>query len=149
MLFRSFSSDATFDHLDLSSCASLTYLGFPVPLIQPGIYADVVLPLLSSSRLSKVVLQVLVSDLDQTDFMGWEKLDVDLCRLAKRFKDEHGGRKMEVEIYVSALWVGVWDPDSVMDNLSMPHLENEAIVVVLEHVDPLILCAVDWYSPSK
>jgi len=95
------------------------------------------------------VLQVLASDLDLADFMGWEKLDVDLFRLAKRFKGAHGGRKMEVEIYVSKSWVKVWDSNSLMDELSMPHLEKEATVVVLEHEDPFILCDVDWYSPQK
>lgn len=113
----------------------MNYLQFPVPLGRPEYYAEAVLPSLSSSRLSKVVLLLQRSTAPGIDFKSreidpkdWENLERELCRLAKRFKAAYDGRVMKVMISSSE-----WYADQAFERLRnewpMPNLEKEANIV--------------------
>ena len=82
---------------NLSSCIALESL--QIPPVSSIIGA--VLPHVNSSRLAKVTLRLDGWRARRTLPVGgrsWEGLEEHLCRLARRFKDSHPGRKMEVGI---------------------------------------------------
>ena len=83
---------------------------------------------------------------ERIDPTRWEKLDMDLCWLAKRSKKAHGGRKMEVEVYVPEWWPRPWDSNQSKNEWPMPNLEKEANILILEHYDFSPLDTVDWYE---
>ena len=113
----------------------MNYLLFPVPLCRPEHYAEAILPSLSSSRLSNVVLFLQASVALGIDSRGWkidpkdwENMERELCRLAKRFKAAYGGRTMEVKILPYE-----WHTDQILGRLRkewpMPNLEKVANIV--------------------
>ena len=136
-----------FDPLDLSRCIALETLRLPVPLTQPAKFTDLVLPSLSSPRLSRVVLNLWesrVNQIDQIDHRAWETMDRHLCRLAKQFRATHGGRMMRVE--VSMCYPG--DASALKrlaDGWPMPSLEKEATIVIPESVNWVDTGV--WYRP--
>ena len=94
------------------------------------------------------MLEVPASDdeKEEIDPTRWEKLDADLCQLAKRSKEARGGRKMEVEVYVPKWWLRLSDSNRPKNEWPMPNLEKEANLVVLDHEGHFILGTVDWYK---
>jgi hypothetical protein len=70
------------------------------------------------------------------DFQFWEAMDEHLCQLAKQFKATHGGRKMEVAIFVyrrsrsdDTSPLAAW----LMSGLAMPKLREEVDVEIREY----------------
>ena len=70
------------------------------------------------------------------NFQFWEAMDEHLCQLAKQFKTTHGGRKMEVSIFVyhtsrsaDPSPFAVW----LMSGLALPKLREEVDVEIREY----------------
>lgn len=104
-------------------------LQLPVPLADPGRYAKAFLPLISSSRISSIILHLQAKKIAKTSPGDWGELDKELCRLAKRFKDAHNGRMMEVMV------LGSDQCDlAVLEQLKkkwpMPNLAGKATIVI-------------------
>ena len=122
--------DRTLSPLDLSGCTSLGNLRLPVPT-NPEVLTDAILPSISSSELTRIAL-----DLDADDELDypllWKGLEKQLCRLAKRFKTAHGGRKMVVRMNIG----GNRAPAANFENeRPMPDLDQEATVEVFSWRD--------------
>ena len=141
-----FPSGFRFDRLDLSRCTSLNYLRLPIPINRPELFANNVLPSISSSRLTTVMLELGPPVDKENDNDGWVEIEKHLCRLAKQFKAAHGGRKMEVMICVP----GQHKPPIVFYQLQnrwpMPDLKKEANTGILMYDDPLLLGPEPWYQ---
>jgi hypothetical protein len=104
----------------------LEVLGIPVQLYEPGFLADIILPSITSSTLSTVVLCLEGVQDKEADPQLWKTLDKNLCRLAKQFETVHE-KKMTVEIEY-----GEWETEELLTqflNISqMPKLDEVAEV---------------------
>ena len=71
-------------------------------LYQPGIIAETILPSITSSQLSYILLfaedDIEDGDYPEVDNLAWGVAENHICRLAKRFSVENPGEKMEVAI---------------------------------------------------
>ena len=86
--------------IDLSNCPSLEAIRLPVLHDNPGFFASLILPSISSSGLSTTVLYVKKMGNGRIYSGDSETLEGNLNRLAKRFKATHG-RNMEVKVDIS------------------------------------------------
>jgi len=77
------------------------------------------------------VLQLCAPYIKEVYSSGWEGVDKRLSRLAERFKAAHGGRKMEVAIYVLMGEESYDIFNQLKNKWPMPELEKEANTAVL------------------
>ena len=83
--------------------------------------ADIILHSICSYELSTVVVD-LAEKREGFDCQGWMTLGKALFRLAKRFRDEHSGRKMEVKIQTPLL--------NLLNEYPIHGLDQEATVEI-------------------
>lgn len=83
---------------NLSVCTALKslYIGATVP--EPGILVDLILPSISHCPPPKLFLHMLLPESEDFDSEAWEELGERLCQLAKQFKVNRPGSRMEVGV---------------------------------------------------
>ena len=112
----------------------MKFLGFPVPVACPGLYAKEILPSLLSSRISHVELYLQEPIVEEAIHpKDWEEMDRELCRLAELFKAAHG-EEMDVKVFISDLRL-----NPILELLEsrwpMPNLEKEAKIEIGKYKD--------------
>jgi hypothetical protein len=111
--------------VNLSECTSLEFLDIPVPINVQKLVNDI-LPSISSSELSRISLNVIQKD-GPWDPQFLKTLEKRLCRVAKKFKTAHGGRKVVVQFHI---W---WSHEIFtifQGKRPMPELREEAMIDV-------------------